>query len=149
MASKEGINRHIAVFVLRVLLGLIFLMAGYGKIFAFGTEAIYMDMLKQFQNTFLPKWLIWFTAYYTSYIELICGLLLVLGIFKHISLYMLGSVLIVISFGHGLIEPIWDLQHVFFRTTMLITLLLLPTAWDKYSLDTIVFRKNETSNKKC
>ena len=124
-------------------------MAGYGKVFKFGAVNLYNDMLAQYQNTFLPKWLIWFTAYYTSYIELICGLLLVLGIFKHISLYMLGSVLIIISFGHGLIEPIWDLQHLFFRAAMLVTLLLLPTAWDKYSLDTIAFRKNETSNKKC
>lgn len=142
MVKKEEINRHIGVFVLRVLLGLIFLMAGYGKIFTFGTEAIYIDMLKQFQNTFLPKWLIWFTAYYTSYIELICGLLIILGFLRNISLYLLASILIIISFGHGLIEPIWDLQHLFFRTVFLVTLLLLPSDWDKYSVDTFLKEKN-------
>ena len=143
MDNKEESNRHIAVLILRVLLGLIFLMAGYGKVFKIGTETIYLDMLNQFQNTFLPKSLIWATAYYTSYIELICGFLSLFGIFKNISLYFLGSVLIIISFGHGLIDPIWDLHHLFFRAVFLVTLLLLPADWDKYSVDAFLlnFRK--------
>ena len=141
MDAKTSMNKYIATLILRVLLGLIFLMQGYGKVFTFGVSNIYSNILTDYQSTFLPKWLLCITAYYTSYIELIFGLLLVLGIFNNISLYLLGSVLIVVSFGHGLIEPIWDLHHLFFRTAMLITLLILPSAWNKYSFDTIIFRK--------
>lgn len=144
MDSKTTLNRYAAVLILRVLLGLIFLMQGYGKVFKFGVGNIYNDIFAEYQITFLPKWLLWFTAYYTSYIELIFGLLLVFGAFSRISLYLLGSVLIVISFGHGLIEPIWDLHHLFFRASMLISLLLLPSDWNKYSFDNLLFHKNNT-----
>lgn len=143
MDNKTSLNRFVGVLILRVLLGLIFLMQGYGKVFKFGVSNIYSGILTDYQNTFLPKWLLCFTAYYTSYIELIFGLLLVFGAFSRISLYLLGSVLIVISFGHGLIEPIWDLHHLFFRACMLIGLLLLPSEWNKYSLDHLLFRKNK------
>ena len=142
MDNKTVNNRYAAVLILRVLLGLIFLMQGFGKVFNFGIENMYNSFFAQYESTFLPKWLIWFTAYYTSFIELICGLLLTLGIFKQISLYFLGSVLIIISFGHGLLEPVWVLQHLFFRGAMLISLLFLPNTWDKYSLDNLFFHHN-------
>lgn len=141
MELKPTVSRYAALLLLRTLLGLIFLMQGYGKVFNFGIEKLYQSFFIQYESTFLPKWLIWFTAYYTSYTELICGLLLILGMFKQISLYLLGSVLIIISFGHGLLEPVWDLQHLFFRAAMLIALLLLPEAWDKYKLDAFIAKK--------
>ena len=44
------------------LLGLIFLMQGYGKVFKFGVSNIYSDILTEYQSTFLPNWLLWLTA---------------------------------------------------------------------------------------
>lgn len=93
---------------------------------------------KDFEKTFLPKWLIWVTAYYTSYIELVGGILLITGLFKKWALYLLAIDLLVVSFGHGLLEPIWDLQHVIPRAVLLIALFLLPQEWDKWSLDNLV-----------
>lgn len=145
MELKPTVSRYAALLLLRTLLGLIFFMQGYGKVFNFGIENLYQSFFAQYEITFLPKWLIWFTAYYTSYIELICGLLLTLGVFKQISLYLLSSVLIIISFGHGLLEPVWDLQHLFFRAAMLIALLLLPETWDKYKLDAFIVSKKKSS----
>lgn len=147
MDNKTTINRHMAILILRVLLGLIFLMQGYGKIFNFGIEQLYHNFFVQFESTFLPKWLIWFTVYYTSYVELICGLLLTFGMFKQISLCLLASVLVIISFGHGLLEPVWDLQHLFFRASMLIVLMLLPEDWDKFKMDAFIMFKKEQIEK--
>ena len=48
------------------------------------------------------------------------------------------SVLVIVTFGHGLAEPIWNLSHVFPRTILLIALLILPREWDKISLDSIL-----------
>ena len=144
-SKNDTANRYAALLILRVLLGLIFFMQGYGKVFHFGIANLYNNIFIPYESTFLPKWLIWFTAYFTSYTELIGGLLLIVGIFKRVSLCFLGAVLIIISFGHGLLEPIWDLQHLFFRAAMLIALLLLPERWDKYCLDYIIFFKSKAA----
>lgn len=137
----KNLNKTVAVFTVRIILGLIFLMQGFGKVFTWGMEnVINADF---FQGTFenlLPKYIIVSTAYYTSYVELIGGLLLVLGLKTNYTLYALASVLIIVTFGHGLAEPIWDLSHVMYRTILLITLLLLPKEWDQFSMD-YLFRK--------
>ena len=125
--------RAAGIFFIRALLGIIFLMQGFGKIFTFGVDNLYGMFFKDFEKTFLPKWLIWATAYYTSYVELICGLLLITGILKKWALYLLAVDLLIVSFGHGLLEPIWDLQHVIPRAILLAALFLLPQEWDKWS----------------
>lgn len=63
---------------------------------------------------------------------------MVLGLSVNYALYALGSVLVIVTFGHGLAEPIWNLSHVFPRTILLIALLILPREWDKISLDSIL-----------
>jgi putative oxidoreductase len=84
--------------------------------------------------------MIWCTAYYTSYTELICGFLLIIGLFRKYTLYLLAIDLLIVSFGHGLMEHIWDLQHVMPRAILLIILLLVPQEWDLWHAD-IVFKK--------
>lgn len=124
-----------------MLLGFIFLMQGFGKIFSWGMENVINAEF--FHGTFkdiLPDFVIYITAYYTSYVELIGGLLLVLGLRINIALYALASVLIIVTFGHGLAEPIWDLSHVMFRTILLVPLFFLPKEWDKLSLDFLMKR---------
>ena len=66
--------------------------------------------------------------------------MLILGLRVTYALYALGSVLVVVTFGHGLAETIWNLSHVFPRTVLLIALLILPREWDKISLDYILKR---------
>lgn len=121
----------------RALLGVIFLMQGFGKIFTFTVPVVYDKFFKVFETTFLPKWLIWATAYYTSYIEMIGGLFLILGLFRRWTLYLLAIDLVVVSYGHGLLEPIWDLSHVIPRTILLLVLFFLPPDWDHYRVPAI------------
>ena len=130
-----------AYFLPVTLLGIIFLMQGYGKVFKYTVPKIYIMFFKDFETTFLPKWLIWCTAWYTSFIELICGFLLIAGLFRKIALYLLCIDLLIVSFGHGLMEPIWDLSHVILEAALLIALLLLPQEWDKWNLDIILKSK--------
>ncbi len=132
---------------LRLILGFIFLMQGFGKVFTWGVENVYyMDFFLGTYKDLLPEFIIRATAYYTSYVELIAGLLVVLGLKRDYALYALASVLIIVSFGHGLAEPIWDLSHVMYRTMLLVTLLILPREWDKYSADGLL-NKYKQANK--
>ena len=132
-------NKTIGIFILRVILGLIVMMQGFGKVFTWGLDNVY-GMFKSYEETFLPKFILVFAAYFTSYVELIGGFLLVIGLFRNYALYALGAVLLIVSFGHGLSSPIWDLSHVFPRAVLLISLLLLPEEWDKWQVEKVIRR---------
>lgn len=128
-------NRKVGLLILRLTLGFIFLMQGYGKVFSLGVENVYNGFFLAPYKDFLPEFLLELTAYFTSYAELIGGFLLVIGFKRDWALYLLGSVLVLVSFGHGLEKPIWDLSHVLFRLIPLVTLLLLPRDWDAFTID--------------
>lgn len=134
-----------AVLTVRLILGFIFLMQGFGKVFTWGVENVYnMDFFYNTYKDILPDYVIKATAYYTSYIELIAGFLVVIGLKRDYALYLLASVLVIVTFGHGLIDPIWDLSHVMYRTILVVALLLLPQEWDKFSMDNLI-KKNKTT----
>lgn len=134
-------NKKIALLTIRLLLGFILFFQGFGKIFKFGVDNVYTNFFAKTYHGILPEYLLQATAYYTSYIEFIGGVLLIIGFKRDYTLYALASALIIITFGHGLVEPIWDLSHMMFRAILLLTLLLLPTAWDQYRLDTLLKKK--------
>lgn len=134
MQNNNTTNRRAALLFIRLLLGIIFFMQGYGKVINIGVEEIYNSFFASYESTFLPVWLLKFTAYFTSFSELLAGGLLILGLFRNFALYLLATVLLVVSFGHGIFAPIWDLQHVIFRVLLLVPLLLLPEEWDEWQL---------------
>lgn len=134
-------NQQIAVLIMRLLLGFIFFFQGFGKVFKFGLENVYKNFFLNSYSDLLPDFLLLITAYYTSLIELIAGLLLIIGLKTNYALYALASVLVIVTIGHGLKEPIWDLSHVMYRTALLIPLLLLPRNLDIYSIDNLISRK--------
>lgn len=130
------LNHTIVAFFARTLLGVIFLMQGFGKVFTWGLDGVY-NSFKSYEES-LPKFLVVFAAYFTSYAELICGALLILGLFKNYALYALALVLLIVSFGHGLSSPIWDLNNVMWRAVLLVFLLVIPQEWDKWQLDKLI-----------
>ena len=135
--NTPTLNQTIGLFITRVLLGLIFCLQGFAKIFNWGIDNMYKNAFQAYEES-LPKIITVFTAYYTSYIEFIAGFLLIIGLFRNYALYALGSVLLIVSFGHGLKEGIWDLDHVMYRAILLIVLLLLPENWDKWRVGNFI-----------
>lgn len=144
--NKGTLNQQVAVLTLRLLLGFIFLMQGYGKIFTYTVEGIYKMGFSTEAYANFPDFLLLGTAYYTSYVELLAGLLLVLGLKRDYALYALASVLVIVTFGHGYAEPIWDLSHVMYRSILLIALLLLPSQWDRFSIDSFIKKHKVQDN---
>lgn len=132
-------NRIVAAFFLRTLLGIIFLMQGWGKVTKFGFEGL-AKMFASYKELGLPSIVVDATMYFTTYTELIAGLLLVIGLFRKYAYYAFVAVLLIVSFGHGLASPIWDLQHVIFRSILLGACLMIPQDWDQLHLDRL-FRK--------
>ena len=132
--SKTSVNKATAVLFLRLILGLIFLMQGIGKVFMFGKDNVF-SMLQAETKGWFPEIIVHVTGFYTSYVELIAGLLLVIGLKVDYALYTLASVLVIVCFGHGLVYTIWDLSHVIPRVILLTAILLLPKEWDRFSID--------------
>lgn len=136
-------NNKIAFLTLRLLLGFIFFFQGFGKVFKFGLDNVYNNFFKAGYSDLLPDFLLVFTSYYTSLVELIGGFLLIIGFKRDYTLYALASVLIIVTIGHGIKEPIWNLSDVMYRTILLITLLLLPSKYDIFSIDYLINRKSK------
>jgi len=136
------LNRNIGILTLRLLLGFIFFFQGFGKVFKFGIDNVYNNFFKGGYEGILPDFVLLITAYFTTFAELICGFLLIIGLKRDWALYVLAAVLIIVTFGHGLKDPIWDTGHVMVRALFLIPLLLLPKEWDRFSIDQMISSKN-------
>ncbi|MBN8701600.1 MAG: DoxX family protein [Bacteroidetes bacterium] len=130
-------NESVLVFVLRVILGILFFFQGYDKIFKIKISGV-VDFYKYELGTIrMPNWVLALSAYYTSYIELIGGILLIVGFFKSWALYLLGIDLILVTAAFSMIKPMWDMQLLFPRLIILSILLYLPANWDLLSIDNL------------
>ena len=117
---------------LRLILGSITMWIGYHKI-AGGLDAQLM-WFKEL-NQWFPWWFLIGVNHYTAYVELIAGAALFVGVARDVALYLILSVLVLVSFGHSIEHMVWDMQQVVFRMTFLSVLLLLPAEWDSLRLD--------------
>ena len=111
-------------------------MAGWYKVFQLTPAGHVQKWFLPFQDTFLPTWSLWAVGLAIPFIELIAGALLLLGFRVHAALISLGLVLVVVTFGHLLKEPLYPFhEHVFPRLALLLFLLTIPRADDHLSLD--------------
>jgi putative oxidoreductase len=74
-------------------------------------------------------------SYFTSIVEFIGGIALILGLFSNYALYLLGIDLLLVCFAFSIVNPMWDTRHVFPRFILVILLLLLPIEYCKISID--------------
>jgi putative oxidoreductase len=123
---------------MRLILGFMFFWQGHGKVFKFGIDKVYNNFFKKTYEGMLPDFIVLGTAYFTTFAELIAGFMLVIGLGRDWALYVLALVLVVVTFGHGMAEPIWDASHVLVRALLLLPLLLMPKEWDIFSLDHLI-----------
>ena len=76
--------------------------------------------------------------------ELIAGALLLLGLWTREALLALGGVLVLVTFGHLVTEPLYEFHtHVIPRAALLIFLLVMPRSEDVVlSLDAWLRRRH-------
>jgi uncharacterized membrane protein YphA (DoxX/SURF4 family) len=92
--------------------------------------------VEPYAQTFLPRWSLWATGTVVPIIELVAGALLLLGFRTREALLALGGVLVLVTFGHLLLEPLYEFHtHVIPRGGLLLFVLAMPPLEDRFSID--------------
>ncbi|MEO6259467.1 MAG: MauE/DoxX family redox-associated membrane protein [Thermoanaerobaculia bacterium] len=135
-------QRAWAVLFARLVLGLIFVMAGAFKVFSLTPEGHVRNWFLPYQDTFLPTWSLWAVGVAIPFVEFIAGMLVLVGWRVYEALLALGFVLVIVTFGHLLHEPLYPFhEHVVPRLALLLLILLIPREADRFSLDYVVARR--------
>lgn len=137
MGSLTQYHEITAAFIARVFLGLLFFFQGYDAVFNVKIRNVIEAYQSSFSNIGVPKIFTISGAWFTSFVELIGGLLLIFGVFEYYTLYLLGLDLLIASVAFGIAQPMWDTRHVFPRLVLLIFLLAIPASWNVLSLDNL------------
>ncbi len=139
---NNSTSRSWAVFFAREVLGFIFFMAGAYKVFQLGPLNHARKYFLPFADTFLPIWSLWATGTVIPFVELVGGGLLIIGLRIRESLIALGFVLIIVTFGHLLREPLYPFhEHVIPRLALLLFVLMFTPEDDRFSSDYIISRR--------
>ena len=130
-------DRAWAIFFCRAVLGLIFLMAGVYKCFQMTPIGHARHFfVEPYADTFLPAWSLWLTGMIVPVVELIAGAMVLVGFKTRPALLSLGAVLVLVTFGHLLKEPLYEFHtHVIPRLGLLTVVLVLPREEDAISFD--------------
>ncbi len=140
MKLADTTARAWAIFFARSIVGFIFFMAGAWKTFQLGplTHARQL-FVEPYAPTFLPTWSLWATGVVVPVVELIAGGLVILGLRTREATIALGGVLVLVTFGHLLLEPLYEFHtHVIPRAALLIFVLVMPQGEDRFSIDQVL-----------
>lgn len=126
-----------ALLFVRWVLGLIFLMAGWWKVFGLGPgEHARRLFVAGFAETWIPVWLLWALGTAIPFVELAAGALMCLGWRVREAGIALGTILVIVAYGHLLQEPLFDTTHHIFPRLVLLTFVLASPRWrDVLSVD--------------
>jgi uncharacterized membrane protein YphA (DoxX/SURF4 family) len=136
MKQGQRFDRSWALLFARGVLGLIFFMAGVYKVFQMGPLEHARKYFLPYSDTFLPIWSLWFTGTIVPFVELIGGILVIIGWRVREALIALGFVLVLVTFGHLLKDPLYPFhEHVIPRLGLVLFLLMIPREEDRFSIE--------------
>ena len=114
-------------------------MAGVYKVFGLTPAGHVRKWFLPYQDTFLPGWSLWAAGLAIPFVELIAGAALLVGWRIREALLALGGVLVLVTFGHLLKEPLYPFhEHVVPRLALLLFLLVMPRQDDHFSVDSLL-----------
>lgn len=124
-------------FLVRWMLAIIFVMAGFWKVFELGADQHAAQFfVAAYADNWIPEFLLWSLGYIIPYWELIAGCLLAAGYRSREVLFSLGCLLLITTYGHALKQALFDIDGFTFTRLILILIgLLIPASFDILSLD--------------
>jgi uncharacterized membrane protein YphA (DoxX/SURF4 family) len=133
----------------RVLVGTLFFMAGYWKCFALTPMQHARGMFVEgFADTWIPVFLLWALGVTIPVVELVAGALLIVGFRTKEALVSLGFILLIVTYGHTLQEPLFSIKnHILPRGLLLLAALALPAEEDRLSVDAWLSRGSDSPDR--
>lgn len=128
-------NLLIAGLLLRFFTGTLFLFQGYDKLFKVGMPEVINTFMDDARRFGVPRGLVAVLSYYTSLAEFVGGIFLIVGFCTGYTVAALGLDLLIVAAAFSVVDPMWDLRHVFPRLVLLVAMLLLPQATHFFSVD--------------
>ena len=121
----------------RGLVGIIFFMAGWWKCFELTPMQHARGMFVEgFADTWIPAFLLWALGLAIPVVELVAGALLIVGFRTREALIAVGFILLIVTYGHTLQEPLYSTQgHIFPRGVFMLFAFMLPAEEDKLTVD--------------
>lgn len=143
MTIEAASRRAWAILFARGVLGLIFFMAGAWKVFTLTPAGhAHRWFVDPYADTFLPAWSLWAAGVAIPFVELGGGALMLAGWRVREAGIALGCVLLVVTFGDLLKEPLYEFHsHVIPRLALLVFVLMISPESDRYSLDALIARR--------
>lgn len=127
-----------AVFIVRLIAGILFFGQGYDKVFRLKLRQTEDAAIYALRDLRIPVSMIKFVTAATSVFELIGGFLLVFGLFIVPSCYILALCILPITVAMTLREPMWNVRLIWGRLVMIIFLLLMPDTIHVFSVDHLI-----------
>ena len=126
-----------AILFARMVLGLMFGMAGWGKVFKMGPVAhAHRYFVDPYASSWIPGFLLWAFGLAIPFVELAAGWMVFAGLFERPALIALGCVLAIVTYGHLLKDFLHEFHtHVIPRLALLVFILAMPREQDVLSLD--------------
>ncbi len=134
------IKFYIVEFLVRLFCGIIFLFQGYDKLFTVKITGVVNSFSLETSKLRVPRFLVFIVAFATSIIEFLGGIMLILGLYKNITLTLLGIDILIVTMAFSFLNPIWDMRHVFPRLLLIVMLLLMPSEWFHFSLENLLHK---------
>lgn len=124
-------------FFARWMLGILFGMAGYWKVFVLGSgNHAQQFFVEGFADHWIPEWLLLALGHVIPYWELAGGILLIIGFKVRWVLISFGLLLLITTYGHALQQPLFDIDgHTFTRLMLILIVLVIPHQRDWLALD--------------
>ncbi len=137
-------NWGFASFFSRLSLGIFVGMIGVHKVFVIGASGHAQNFfINGFKEHWIPEWLLLILGYSIPYIELICGVLIFVGLWVRLNTIIIGFLLLIVAYGHMLQDAFYDpTSHWLPRFILMTAVLLLYNSQDKWSMEHL-FRKHK------
>lgn len=121
--------------LVRSFTAILFLLSGYDKLFKIKLPGVINVFKADAIRTNIPKPLLNIVVVYSSLAEFVGGIFLLLGFCSTYTLFALGFDLFLVCTAFTLMNPIWDMKHVFPRFVLLVALLIMPSEYRFFSID--------------
>ena len=128
-------NISIAILLMRIVTGILFLFQGYDKLFRIGISKVVDTFRDAVKRIYFPGVLLMPAVFFTTSIEFVAGGMLIVGLFREWMYLLLAFDLIAVALMFSSFKAMWDMEYYFPRLVLIVALLSFPIGADIFCLD--------------